>query len=142
MHVSFVISETRYPERMKIDEIQLALRHARALAALGPPREISVALATFTAELLRELGSRNKADDDERQLSDFSPKELRAAIEHARALCALRPRQGIQQYMNAYVVAVVTEQENRREDKKNRIARISKGLADNGAADATEGIAP
>jgi hypothetical protein len=83
MRLSLGIGEARYPERMRSAEINEALRHARALAAMHPPMEIARPLAIYTGQLLTCLWNREEAEAAERQISDFTRKELRDALAHA-----------------------------------------------------------
>jgi hypothetical protein len=115
---------------MTSEEINQALRHARVLAAMSPPMAIARPLAIFIGQLLTELWNREEAEDAERQITEFSRKELRDARDHAKALNLLRPRQQVQVGMIDYMFAVMAELESRSTAKGNHAARVAKGLTD------------
>jgi hypothetical protein len=87
-------------------------------------------LAIFTGQFLTELWSRDEAEEAERQITDFSRKELRAARDHAKALNLLGPRQQIQVGMIDYMFAIMAELESRSTAKGNHAARVARGLID------------
>jgi hypothetical protein len=136
MLVSLAITESRYPHQMTSDEINQALRHARALTAANPPIAISRPLAIFIGELLTELRRREEAGDSERQITDFSRKELREALVHVKALRALQPRQQIQVCMLDCLFAITAELESRSKAKRNHATSVAKGLKDDWTASA------
>jgi hypothetical protein len=130
MLVSLTITESRYPHMMTTEEINLALCHTRALTAMNPPIEISRPLAIFVGQLLTELWRREGKEDSERQITDFSRKELREALVHVKALRALQPRQQIQVCMLDFLFAITAELEGRSKAKRNHAASVAKGLTD------------
>lgn len=130
MRLSLRISEARYPHMMTSEEINQALRHARALASVHPVLEIARPPAMFTAELLTELWGRDETEQAGRQVTDFSRKELREAREHAKALSMLRPRQQVQVAMIDFLFAIMAELESRSTATGNHAARVAKGLTD------------
>jgi hypothetical protein len=136
MLVSLTITESHYPHQMTSEEINQALRHARALTAMNPPIAISRPLAIFVGQLLTELWRREETDDSERQITEFSRKELRDALVHVKALRALQPRQQIQVCMLDCLFAITAEMESRSKAKRNHAASVAKGLTDDWTASA------
>src|SRR5882672_3230878 len=130
MHLNIAIGESRYPDKMTSEEINQALRHARALAAARPPIEISRPLAIFIGQLLTELWGRHEEEDGERQVTELSRKELREALAYAKSLRALQPRQQIQVCMLEYMFTIMAELESRSKANGNHAARVAKGLTD------------
>lgn len=130
MRFSVGLGDSRYPHVMTSEDINQALRHARALTAMNPPMEIARPLAIFIGELLTELWRRDEAEEAERQIMDLSRKELRAARDHAKALNLLGPRQQVQVGVIDYMFAIMAELESRSTAKGNHAARVAKGLTD------------
>jgi hypothetical protein len=130
MRLSVNVGDARYPHMMTSEEINRALRHARALTAMSPPMAVARPLAIFVGQLLTELWNRDEAEEAERQVTDFSGKELRAARDHAKALKLLGPRQQIQVGVIDYMFAVMAELESRSTARGNHAARVAKGLTD------------
>ena len=129
MQLTVAIGESRYPHLMTSEEINQALRHARALAALRLPLETSRHLALFTGELLTELWQRKEAEGGERPVAELSRKELRDALAHAKALRLLRPRQQIQICALDLMFAITAELESRSNANADHAARVARSLA-------------
>jgi hypothetical protein len=70
------------------------LRLCRALAALGPPRDVALLVHQRAAELLRLLRKQGAADPDAVVVADLGDAELKAAAGIVRAFCAL-PSSGV-----------------------------------------------
>lgn len=68
---------------------QLELKLCRALAALYPPRDVSLLVHARAAELLRLLRKHDAADPDAIPAVDLSDAELKEAAGIVRAFCAL-----------------------------------------------------
>jgi hypothetical protein len=135
MQITVAIGESRYPEMMTSEEIEQALRHARALAAMRPPMETSRPLAIFIGQLLTALWQRKEAEEGERPITELSRRELRDALTHAKALRLLRPRQQIQVCALDLMLAVTAELENRGNANGDHAARVAKSLADDCSPD-------
>jgi hypothetical protein len=103
----------RYPEGMSTGEVREALRLARAVAALGPPIEVSRPLALFIGEMVTVLWKRDEEDCGQRRPGDLTGGELRGALGHAAGLLALRPRLGVQNALVDYTFMLMPELENR-----------------------------
>jgi hypothetical protein len=63
----------------------------RALAALRPPRDVSLLVHARAAELLRVLRKHGAADPDVIPSADLGDSELKEAAGIVRAFCALPP---------------------------------------------------
>lgn len=136
MRLSLNIGDSRYPHQMTSEEINQALRHARALAAMNPPMVIARPLAIFIGQLLTELWNREETEQAEREITEFSRKELRDSLAHAKALHSLKPRQQINLGMVDYMFALAAELENRSTAKKNHAVRVAASLTDDRPEDA------
>jgi hypothetical protein len=137
MQLNIAIGESRSPQMMTSEEIEQALRHARALVAMRPPMETSRPLTIFIGELLTALWQRKEAEKGERPITDLSRKELRDALAHAKALHLLRPRQQIQVCALDLMFAATAELESRSNANANanHAARVAKSLADDCSPD-------
>ena len=70
---------------------RLELKLCRALAALSPPRDVSLLVHARAAELLRLLRKHDAADPDAMRVADLSDGELKEAVGIVRAFRALPP---------------------------------------------------
>jgi hypothetical protein len=70
---------------------RLELRLCRALAALSPPRDVSLLVHARAAELLRLLRKHDAADLDAMRVADLGDAELKEAVGIVRAFRALPP---------------------------------------------------
>jgi hypothetical protein len=130
MRITVAIGASRYPQMMTSEEIEQALHHARTLAAMRPPLETSRHLALFIGELLTALWQRGEAEAGERPITEFSRKELRDILAHAKALRLLQPRQQIQACALDLMFAATAELENRSNANADHAARVAKSLTD------------
>jgi hypothetical protein len=71
------------------DAARLELKLCRALAALNPPRDVSLLAHARAAELLRILRNHDVADPDDIRVPDLSDSELKEAAAIVRAFRAL-----------------------------------------------------
>ena len=71
---------------------RLELKLCKALAALSPPRDVSLLVHARAGELLRVLRKRDAADPDAIAAADLSDSELKEAAGIVRAFCALPSR--------------------------------------------------
>ena len=72
-----------------VDEARLELKLCRALAAVGPPLDVSLLVHARAAELLRLLRNHGAPDPDVIPAADLSDSELKEAAGIVRAFRAL-----------------------------------------------------
>jgi len=87
---------------------RLELRLCKAMAALSPPRDVSILVHARAVELLRLLRKHDAADPDVVGVADLSDGELREAAAIVRAFRAL-PSYGVRGFQGLSFRAVLGE---------------------------------